>query len=230
MESMILSPRLTLAAEMVPPGARLADIGTDHGKLPISLILNNKIDSAIASDIRRGPLQHARKNALEHGVTKICFILGMGLQEISPDDCDTISILGMGCETICEILKASPWTKEGNHRLLLQAMTAIPHLHKFLANNGYWVINERICREDTKYYTIIEVFGGHTPKDLPQERCLFSEALLSDPLAKEYLSNLLKREEKILIGIKKSNTVLHENVALHEKMIQVLTTAREMVK
>ncbi len=59
MESMILTPRLACMAALVPPNARLADIGTDHGKLPISLLLDGHIASAIGSDIRSGPLAHA---------------------------------------------------------------------------------------------------------------------------------------------------------------------------
>ena len=51
MESMILTPRLACMAALVPQNARLADIGTDHGKLPISLLLDGHIASAIGSVI-----------------------------------------------------------------------------------------------------------------------------------------------------------------------------------
>ena len=71
MESMILTPRLACMAALVPPNARLADIGTDHGKLPISLLLDGHIASAIGSDIRSGPLAHAERNAKEHNVSAI---------------------------------------------------------------------------------------------------------------------------------------------------------------
>ena len=69
MESMILTPRLACMAALVPPNTRLADIGTDHGKLPISLLLDGHITSAIGSDIRSGPLAHAERNAKEHNVS-----------------------------------------------------------------------------------------------------------------------------------------------------------------
>ena len=55
MESMILTPRLACIASLVPQGARLADIGTDHGKLPITLLMQNRVSGAIGSDLREGP-------------------------------------------------------------------------------------------------------------------------------------------------------------------------------
>ena len=37
MKRITLQPRLRLLAEMTPHGGRLADIGTDHGYLPVWL-------------------------------------------------------------------------------------------------------------------------------------------------------------------------------------------------
>ena len=60
---MVLTPRLACLTSLVPQGARLADIGTDHGKLPVSLLLEGRIAAAIGSDIGEGPLAHAARNA-----------------------------------------------------------------------------------------------------------------------------------------------------------------------
>ena len=65
---MILTPRLACIAALVPQGAQLADVGTDHGKLPITLLIEGRIAHAIGSDLREGPLDHAARNAEEHGV------------------------------------------------------------------------------------------------------------------------------------------------------------------
>ena len=124
MESMILTPRLACMAALVPQNARLADIGTDHGKLPISLLLDGHIASAIGSDIRSGPLAHAERNAKEHNVS-LSLRLAPGLEGVRAEECDTVTIAGMGGQTIAEILTAAPWTAQGDHLLLLQPMTMI---------------------------------------------------------------------------------------------------------
>ena len=55
---MQLSKRLSAVAEFVTPGGCLVDVGTDHGYVPIALLEQKKISSAIAMDVNRGPLLH----------------------------------------------------------------------------------------------------------------------------------------------------------------------------
>ena len=105
-----LTPRLRQAAQWVPQGVRLADIGTDHGHLPIWLMLQGRIQSAIAADLRPGPLSRARENARRYGVTGIDFRLCDGLSAIRAEECDAVVIAGMGGENIAAILAAAPWT------------------------------------------------------------------------------------------------------------------------
>ena len=108
-----LQPRLQCLADLVPQGARLADVGTDHGYLPVWLLQRGRMESAIASDINALPLDHARATAAEYGVTAcIDFRLCPGLAKIGSEECDTVAIAGMGGETIIGILEAAPWTRE----------------------------------------------------------------------------------------------------------------------
>ena len=122
MKLLELQPRLQLLAELVPDGAKLADVGTDHGYLPVALLQQGKIQRAIATDIGEEPLQHARRTAEEYGLSEsVDFRLCDGLNGMMPDEADTIVIAGMGGETIIEILKNAPWTRQKT--LLLQPMT-----------------------------------------------------------------------------------------------------------
>ena len=83
-ENLTLTPRLQAIADRVPQGARLADIGTDHGHLPLWLLTQNRLTCAIASDLREGPLDHARDNARFHGLTdRVSFRLASGLEGIA---------------------------------------------------------------------------------------------------------------------------------------------------
>ena len=66
--TLTLQPRLRAIADLVPPGSRLADVGTDHGYIPAALLLEGRIAEAIASDIGREPLEHAARTARQWGV------------------------------------------------------------------------------------------------------------------------------------------------------------------
>ena len=108
-----LTPRLRTAADLVPAGARLADIGTDHAYLPAALLLEGKIPFAIAADLRHGPLLRAKETARQYGCQeKMAFRLCDGLRGIRPEETDAVVIAGMGGETIAQILQAAPWVRE----------------------------------------------------------------------------------------------------------------------
>ena len=138
-----LTPRLRRLADWVPLGTRLADIGTDHAYLPVWLVLEGRVASAIASDLRPGPLQRAKETAKTYG-TEIDCRLCNGLTCITPDEVDTIVIAGMGGETIAAILSAAPWTAMGHHTLLLQPMTRSEALRLFLMEHGYAIKREAL--------------------------------------------------------------------------------------
>ena len=100
-----LTPRLRAVANMVPAGARLADVGTDHAYLPACLLQEGVLQRAVVSDLRRGPLDRARATAERYSLTeRMDFRLCDGLSGIDPDEVDAIVIAGMGGETIAAIL------------------------------------------------------------------------------------------------------------------------------
>ena len=147
-----LSPRLRLAADLVPQGARLADVGTDHAYLPACLLLEGKIPWAIASDLRKGPLDRARETARQYGCgDKMAFRLCNGLAGIRPGEADAIVIAGMGGETIAQILEAAPWVLEEKIPLILQPMSSLPELREWLGQNGYAIAKEQLAQETEHY-------------------------------------------------------------------------------
>lgn len=229
MESMILTPRLALAASLVPEGARLADIGTDHGKLPVRLLLEGRVRSAIGSDIRPGPLAHAARNAEEHGVT-LPLRLAAGLSGIAPGECDTVTIAGMGGETIADILADAPWTRKGEHLLILQPMTMLPVLRTWLAANGCRTETERLCREGEKFYVVIAARGGGTARSLTPLEALAPEVLFADPLAKPYFAALLRRERAALDGMRAGRRVEPERIAAQQALTEALERRLEGLK
>ena len=131
-----LTPRLRQIAAWVRQGAHLADVGTDHAYLPVWLTLQGRVASAIASDLRRGPLDRAQETGRRYGVgDRITFRLGNGLAAVAPEECDTIVIAGMGGENIAQILAGAPWTADGRHTLLLQPQSRAEALRRFILDD-----------------------------------------------------------------------------------------------
>lgn len=223
---MILTPRLACIASLVPQGARIADIGTDHGKLPVSLLLAGKITSAIGSDIGEGPLAHAARNAKEHGVS-LSLRLAAGLDAVQPEECDTVSIAGMGGQTIADILAAAPWCAQGHHLLLLQPMTMVYELRQWLWANGYEIMRETLCREDRRQYVVLSVRGGTEKKELPLWQCAFSPALLKAEGAKDYLRALLTRENRALDGMEQASTIDPARLEVQHRLVSEIKQAWE---
>ena len=162
MENIKLNERLLTAVQFVREGSRLADVGTDHGYLPISLILEGRIAFAIAADINRGPLDKADENIHKYALDgKIKTVLCDGLRRVDKDKVDDVAIFGMGGELIVKIIDEAPWLKDTSKRLILQPMTHPEKLRKYLADNGYRIIGEALSFDRGKIYqTICAEYDG----------------------------------------------------------------------
>lgn len=181
-----LTPRLGQIAAWVRPGAHLADVGTDHAYLPVWLTLQGRVASAIASDLRLGPLDRARQTGRRYGVEgRITYRLGNGLAAVRPEECDTIVIAGMGGENIAQILARAPWTADGGHTLLLQPQSRAEVLRAFLAEHGYAICREALVRDRGFLYPVMEAGAGEMHLTLGQQ--WGGADLLYDPLWDRYL-------------------------------------------
>lgn len=198
-----LSPRLRMVGELVPVGARLADVGTDHAYLPAALILEGKISWAIAADLRRGPLDRARATVREYGLTgKVAFRLCDGLSGIRPDEADAVAVAGMGGETIAAILSAAPWTRERNVPLILQPMSSFPDLREWLQKNGFSIQEERLAREGDTIYTAMLVRAGEMSPLTPAE--LWAGKNVNTPLRGPWLDRWLARVRRAIDGMSRA--------------------------
>ncbi len=152
----MLDRRLQTVADLVRDGSRVADIGTDHALLPCALVSAGRCPCAIASDIRVGPTEAARKTVKAAGLeTSVSVRLGSGLQTVSPDEADDIVIAGMGGETIAEILSDASWIKDEHYRLILQPMTRPERLRRFLFDNGFSTETETVVKDGRRHYTVL---------------------------------------------------------------------------
>ena len=153
-----LGKRLGLCAAMVRPGCRLADIGTDHGYLPVWLAKTGAILSAVAADVREGPLQSARQNIERYGVQdQVTARLSDGLDLVSAQEADDIVIAGMGGGLMIRILKEGEDVVRTLKECILQPQSEIEKVRAFLLEEGFLFIAEDMVEEDGKYYPMMKV-------------------------------------------------------------------------
>ena len=165
-----LSVRLKTIASLVPKGARVCDIGTDHGYLAIELISSGKAQNVIAADINEKPLLNAQKNIEKSGVCNINIRLCDGFDGLEAKEFDTAVIAGMGGEVISGIIERG---KDITHdkTLILQPTTSPEFLRKFLNTHGFGIISEIPVFENSKLYSVLTV--KYSGEKLPLEEYLF---------------------------------------------------------
>lgn len=153
---MVLKGRLGLLAGMVPECGCLCDIGTDHAYVPVYLVKKGVCERAIASDVRKGPVETARKNVEKNALTdRIEIRLGSGLDPIMENEADCIVIAGMGGLLIKEILKKGISKAKNAEAIILQPMNAIELLRKWLYENGFEIYDEGLSEEGRKIYNVL---------------------------------------------------------------------------
>ena len=194
-----MTPRLYEIAGMVKNGARIADVGCDHGYIPIYLAENKIIKSAIAADVNDGPLLSAEENINKHNLSHIIKTRKSdGVQNIDANEYDTLIIAGMGGMLISEILSYAPRGKT----LILQPMTAIEYLCKYLSDNGYKIVSQKLVREEKHIYNILKVCDGE--EKIKGINLYLGSKTEKNELFYEYCKKLENKFSIIISGLEKS--------------------------
>lgn len=226
-----LTPRLQTVAGLVPAGARLADVGTDHAYLPACLLAKGQIKAAIATDIRPGPLGRAKETAARYGLEeRLSLRLCDGLTGVHSHEVDAVVVAGMGGETILRILETAPWSFE--KVCILQPMSAVEDLRAGLDRRGVAIGQELLVREGSTLYVILrlakEAAGVAEPLTPAEIYVGRSAAHGADPLWPEYLAQGKRRAERALEGLEQSKRPEEARRRVHYR--QVLAGITEMLK
>lgn len=157
-----LSERLQAIADLVQPGETIADIGTDHAKIPGYLLIESISPKVILADSKAGPLAKAKETILKAGlhVEEGDIRKGDGLAVLSEFEVSTVIIAGMGGRTIINILSADKNKTQSFSRFILQPGSHAPELREWLTKNSFTITHERLCRESRRLYEIIVAEPG----------------------------------------------------------------------
>lgn len=153
-----LSKRLQAVADFVTAGSQAADVGTDHGFLPIYLVQSGKCPSVIAMDIRKGPLACAQEHIAAAGLEDYIYTrLSDGLQQLSVGEADSIIIAGMGGCTVMHILDAGMELVSNVKELILGPQSEIAGVRMYLREHGMYIDKEELVYEDGKFYPVLHI-------------------------------------------------------------------------
>ena len=229
---MELSKRLMKIASYVNYCEAIADIGTDHGYIPIYLVKNNKCNSAIASDINKGPIEKASTNIRFEGLSeKIKCLLGGGLKPLKVGKVNGVIIAGMGGNLIRDIILEDIEKVKLYDFLILQPAQNPEVLREFLYNNNFEILNEDLILDDGKFYELFKVKYNENAKKINIKDEIsyeISSILLesNNSLVNDYIKSKIKKYENIISYIKddtslakKKKDILNEKINKLKEMI-----------
>ena len=205
---MELSKRLKRIAEHVDKCESVADIGTDHGYIPIYLVKEGICKKAIASDINKGPIEKAKVNVAFEGVSnKVKCLLGPGLNPLKVGEVNGVILAGMGGNLTRDILLADMDKVKKYDFIILQPAQNPEVLREFLYKNDYEIIDEDLIKDEGRFYELFKVKYNENSEKLVFEDGLYYEVspLLREknhPLFKEFIEEKINRCETILSFIK----------------------------
>ena len=239
-----LSDRLKCIANEIERGETVADIGTDHGFLPIYLWENNISPMVIMADISKGSLEKARTNCLEaHPDMVFDLRLGDGIKVLENGEVDAVSIAGMGGILMTEILGADLEKSKSISKYILQPRNNVGYLRHWLMANGFEIKNEQLVREGKYICEILTVvpclyeeadeahakagaYGIGCIDDLSEDAIeyQFPNTLVEfkNPLTMEYLERHLKKENFILDSMKSGNKTTLDEIKHQEDRISYI--------
>lgn len=219
-----LTKRLEVVASFIDKGAKVIDIGCDHGLLSIYLKQKYNDDiNIIASDVNENALACAISNIKNNGLeNKIETRLGNGLEVVSLEEIDTVVIAGMGSNTIVGILKYSKDKLVNVNNIIVQSNTDLYFLRKNITSIGYYIEDEVLVDDKNIIYTVIKFSKG-------KKRYSYKELYLGPILINKNDCLFKKKNEKelntlnmILKNINKGHTLYKLRIKRNIKILEKL--------
>ncbi len=208
----MLSQRLQAVADLVGETWVVADVGTDHGYIPVFLVSSGKAKRAIAMDVNEGLLARAKEHIRQSGLqAQIEARLSDGLAALQPKEAQAIVIAGMGGALMARILADGRKVARTAKRLVLQPQSELYFFRRFLLEEGYRIVEEDMVYEDGKFYSMMAVetvspgmqanMGEMTDTELAYGPLLLAG---NHPVLKQYLLRQREQKQKILENLRKN--------------------------
>lgn len=225
-----ISKRLLCCASMVPQNARVADVGCDHGYLSIYLLREGIASFAAAMDLRPEPLEAARRNAARFGTSEhMEFFLCDGLSALGPGCADTVVCAGMGGDTMIKILSDCAWADDPAITWILQPQSSGNDLRRWLSEQGYRTVREKLVQDGGFLYAVMEVrCGGGLPLT-PGQQYVPPQLMGEDPaLLRAYIQRVKNALVRAVEGLSRAKDEgLAERRAYYETALRQVRELEE---
>lgn len=221
-----LSERMLMAARMVRRGNTVADIGTDHAYLPAYLVINGISPKALACDVRKGPLDNAKKTVEQYGIhDKITLRLSDGFDKIKSDEADDFIMCGMGGTLMEELVSRTEWLKDSSKRIIVQPQSHAEDIRRFFVKNGFEILVEDACTDSGKIYCAMA--AEYTGRISDRKVSYIYTGRLPEcrkPEAKLYLENMVSR-----LKTKHEAEKIHGNPETADYLERVISETEEII-
>ncbi len=206
-----LKPRLKKIAALVKPGSIVADIGSNHGYLPLYLVIHGISPKVFVTEQFSRGLKQVQKLINFHGLTEeLQLRVGDGFSALEDSDCvEAAVIAGMGGRTIADIIDKGSAKAATLDYLILQPMRDAHILRTRLKKSGFIIISEHLALENGHFFEIIRAAKGEAEENIetpfPSE---LGAVLINsrDPLLESYLRNKLYRCRRVLVVLSESDS------------------------
>jgi len=157
-----LPPRLAAVADAIEPGSRVADVGSDHGLLPLWLAASGTAAFCLATERSETLLRGiARPPEAAPWASRLAYRAGDGLAAILPADrIDTIVVAGLGGAAIVRALGAAGEFGPRTSRLVLQPRSEIARLRRWLSGAGWKPVSERMTLLSGRFHVTLAAERG----------------------------------------------------------------------
>ena len=215
---MKLTNRLQAAADLVPVCESMADIGTDHGYLPIYLVQEGRARRAIACDVNDGPLTRAREDVNSFGLSR----------QIGKGEVDGVTICGMGGLLMRDILVENEEKAQALSWLVLQPQGHVAELRQFLCRHHFRIEKEVLSLDGGQLYELMLVRPGEMEElSMLQAEIGATAAYRKDPLFKTHIERLIRRRRFVIEGAKDSKSERHR--LSREKALEEVSILEELL-
>lgn len=197
---MELSIRLQAVADLISDDLAVADVGTDHGYIPIYLLKTQKCKKAFAMDINEGPLLRAKEHIGMHGLSdKIETRLSDGVKALQAGEAECVVVAGMGGALSIKIMEEGEEVFRSLKEFVLQPQSEIEKVRQYLCRHGYQIVAEDMVLDDGKFYPMMKVKNGQDSEYSLME-LRYGKYLLEqkNPILKMFLEKEVQTKQRIL--------------------------------